>query len=162
MKRLLLDTNIYGVLLLESNLDIIKKELLSTYIVHGFTIIRKELRNTSPSLVYQGKNLRINLLQIYDDIIRKSYELNLEISNLADFYFRLYKELNGAKGYDEMHNDFLIVACAAVYGIDIVVSADKASLLSSQALRAYSLVNDISKKRNPKFVTYEEFKRWFV
>jgi hypothetical protein len=93
-------------------------------------------------------------------VISKSYDLTLETERLCEDYFITYKELGGAFGVNEMRNDFLIVACATIHEMDIIVSEDSRSLLSEDALKAYSIVNALYKRKNPAFIKYLEFKRW--
>src|SRR3989344_1483375 len=113
MKRIILDTNIYGVLSADSErLEIMEKLKVSNkIIVYGFKIIRSELRDTSNSKKVGNRNLRIYLLNLYDSIIEEHIlEFNNDISNIAENYFKAYREFGGNKPKDTILNDFIIVS----------------------------------------------------
>ena len=164
MRRVLLDTNIYGELAIDKELarviNNIKKE---EWIIYGTKTIRQELRRTPKKRLFQEKNLRITMLAIYDKLVKNH---NLEIKSnaikLVAEYILTYKNLGGGKGLDEMRNDLMIVACASLNGLDIVASDDCHSLCSERALQAYRIVNDLKRLRTPMFLRYLEFRRWFV
>ena len=104
--------------------------------------------------------LRITLLSLYDEITRgKEFTITEEMNQLANSYYKAYREFGGSKSLDSIIEDFTIISCASVHGIDIVVSDDTKSMLTENAVRAYRLVNEIAKKRTPDFIDYEEFKR---
>lgn len=160
MKRLLPDTNIYGELILDKDYEPIKNKILASCVIHGFEIVRRELRDVPKNVILDGRKLRLSLLHIYDELIKKSYPLTPEIELLAAQYFKEYKALGGSKSYYKLHNDFCVVACATIHQIDIVVSEDNKSMLVENALRAYDIVNLKEKRRTPQFFGYLEFKRW--
>lgn len=160
MKRLLPDTNIYGELILDKDYERLKNKIQSSCVIHGFEVVRSELRDVPKQVVLDGKKLRISLLHIYDELIKKSYPLTPEIEELSSQYFKEYKALGGSQAYDKLHNDFCVVACATIHQIDIVVSEDNKSMLVENALRAYNLINSKEKRRTPGFLGYLEFKRW--
>ena len=163
MKRLLLDTNIYGLLAGDPEASFLielyelKKE---HFLVYGFSLIRKELRETSKNKTFLGKNLRVALLNLYDRITRNHVllvETNL-LLGIAENYFTAYRILGGNFSRNELIKDFIIVACASKKGVDIVVSQDNATMLSDLALRAYIIVNTNLQLKNPDFLDYNEFK----
>ncbi len=162
MKRLLLDTNIYGEMIVDDHLNLIKEKLKQrgeSFVIFGISLIRRELRATPRKIKAGGGNLRIYLLSLYDELVKqKNLEVTLETLALAEQYYLLYRELGGSKGKDEMTNDLLIVACAALKEMDIVVSEDESTLKSEHALQAYGFVNVIRKLRNPHLISYQEFK----
>ncbi len=161
MKRLLLDTNIYGEMVVDNHLNLLKEKLKqdNSLIIFGSSLIRKELRATPKKIKLEGSNLRIDLLSLYDELV-KERNLNIDprTQDLAQQYYYLYHTLGGSKGKDEMANDLLIVACASLKEMDIVVSEDESTLKAEHALQAYTIVNTIRKLRNPNFISYEEFK----
>jgi len=159
MKRLLLDTNIYGEMIFDSNFLKLEEGLKNRFVVHGFRIIREELRDLPKSSRIQGRNLRIGLLHIYDEVTKKEYPLTEEIKKLSEDYYKIYHQLGSIHPYDKMCNDFLIVACATLNQIDLVVSEDNKTLLVENALRAYELVNKQLNKRTPDFIGYLELRR---
>ncbi len=162
MKRLLLDTNIYGEMVVDDTLTILidtyeqKKDLM----VYGFTVVRKELRDTPPLKKMLGRNLRVALLSLYDPIVKDHLLIVDEkaLQLIAEEYFKQYKQLGGAKSFRVLEKDYLVVACGSQKGMDIVVSNDDASMLSELSLRAYALVNERLKLRSPDFLDYNQFK----
>ena len=160
MKRLLLDTNIYGEMIVDENLDKIKEGLKQgSLIIFGSKIIRKELRATPKKIKVSGSNLRIDLLSLYDLITaERTLDVEKETENLADDYYLAYRTFGGAQGKEEMATDFLIVASATLKEMDIVVSNDESTMKSKDAFSAYQLVNSIKKLRNPNFIDYNQFK----
>jgi hypothetical protein len=160
MRRLLLDTNIYGEMVLDSEFFKIKENIPKKAIIHGFKVVRNELRDVPLQLKIGKKNMRIALLHIYDEIIKKSYGLTVDINDLANSYFEEYKKLGGSQAHDKMFNDFCVVACASIHKVDIVVSEDSKSMLVENALQAYKTINISKSIRTPEFIGYLEFKRW--
>ncbi len=160
MKRLLADTNIYGELVLDADYSCLKEAIAQKYVLHGFTVVRKELRDTPKTAQVYGKNLRTALLHVYDELTKKSYPLTNEIEDLAKNYHVVYRQLGGIRSYNKLGNDFCVVACAAIHQIDVVVSEDNKSMLSELALKSYALVHALRKRRTPTFIGYLEFKRW--
>jgi len=68
MKRLLLDTNIYGELIFDRDFFKLKSSIEKKDIVHGFKVVRDELRDVPKKVKVEGKNLRVGLLYLYDKI----------------------------------------------------------------------------------------------
>jgi hypothetical protein len=161
MKRLLLDTNIYGLIVVDTERNTIhgrmhkNKEVL---LIYGFSIIRNELRDVPKKIRQKGRKLRVDLLSTYDEFVKKNYSLNKEISILAEDYFELYRQFGGSISKNKIINDFLIVACASLHDLDLVVSEDNHSMLTDNALRAYKNVNKIKELKLPDFISYEDFK----
>ena len=117
MKRLLLDTNIYGEMVIDSHVDLIKEKISQnhSFVIFGSSLIRKELRATPKKIKLMRSNLRIDLLSLYDELVKeRSLKIDFKTQELAQQYYLLYHTLGGAKGKDEMNNDLLIVACAAL------------------------------------------------
>ena|SRR3989344_8562648 len=162
MKRLLLDTNIYGELVVDADINKLHDSLVSpkNIVIFGVKIIRQELRATPKKIKVDGSNLRIDMLNLYDFLVKeRTINLNKEIESLAQSYYATYREFGGSWGFKEMQNDLLIVATAAIKQMDIVVSNDEATMQSEQALRTYNLVNAIRQLKNPQFIDYKEFKK---
>ena len=76
MRRIILDTNIYGLIVEDPNRDIVRYgiEKKKVVIVYNLPLIRKELRDTPRYIRFEGENLRNYLLIIYDQftIIKKN------------------------------------------------------------------------------------------
>lgn len=160
MKRIILDTNIYGLVAVDEKREEIRRSITSSGIVlYGSTVIRKELRKTKKGIV-DGVNLRNVLLSLYHEMT-KDKELDLRDKHLktAESYFSAYRELGGTASKSKLLNDFLIVASASLHNLDIVVSEDNATMLNELALKAYSVVNAALKIDIPGFIGYEQFKK---
>lgn len=113
------------------------------FIVYGFSLIRKELRATSKTKLYNGMNLLVALLSLYDEFVRdKTLTVEeMELRKIAEAYYMAYRKIGGNYPEEELMADYLIVACAALKGMDLVVSNDHATMLSDYSLTAYSLVH---------------------
>ena len=160
MNKILFDTNIYGLLVIDPDRKEIHHKIHdSHFFIFGFEIIRHELRDTPKHIVFNNRNLRIDLLSVYDDLVKKTYTFDQTIHTLAEHYFKAYQGFGGGISKSDIFPDFCIVACASQKQLDIVVSEDKHSLLTENALKAYQLVNDIKKIRTPNFLRYAEFKK---
>ncbi|MEK6888034.1 MAG: PIN domain-containing protein [Candidatus Aenigmatarchaeota archaeon] len=162
MKRVILDTNIFGEIVDSKEVEEIKQlaERHKDIVIYGFDIIRKELRNITKDVRTEGKLVRLMLLGLYDKLVRfHAYFATAAISQLADEYYEVYQELGGKRSKKEMMNDFLIVACASIHELDIVVSNDTKTMRSDIALKSYEIVNKLKKYRMPGFIGYESFRR---
>src|SRR3989338_2947045 len=115
MKRLLLDTNIYGELVFDGEYISLKDKMPQRCVIHGFYVVRKELRDVPSKIKVYDHNLRISLLHIYDEITAKSYSLTTVMSELAHQYYITYRALGGSKAEDQLFNDFAVVACASIH-----------------------------------------------
>ncbi len=162
MKRVLLDTNIYGEMVQDMEVDTVVDLIIRKryFIIYGSSIVRKELRDTSKNELLDGsKNLRISLIGLYRKLTENhELEITREMIEIAENYYKAYREFGGSKSKESIIDDFVIVACASVKNLDIVVSEDDSSMLRENAIRAYQLVNRIIKKETPSFIGYEEFK----
>ena len=163
IQKIILDTNIYGEIAKESTINLILEKISrqNLFTFYGIRdIIRKEVRDTPKNVKIAGKNLRILLLSLYDNIIN-GHELILtdEIIFLSDRYYDAYKEFGGSKSKDNIIKDFLIVSCASIHGMDILVSNDNYTLLTENAVRSYQLMNKAKNINTPRFINYHEFKK---
>jgi len=162
MKRVILDTNIYGLIIVDESIDKLKEDLdkKNIFIVYGFPLIRKELRDTPKSIKLESANLRNRLLSIYDEITKNhTLKLTSNIGKLSDSYFDIYKKIGGHASKNEMIKDLTIVACASLNLLDIVVSNDNKTMLSEKAVDSYNIVNQIKNIKTPRFISYEQFKK---
>ena len=163
MKRIILDTNIYGEIAKEANPSNFLEKITSQkeFIFYGIReIIRAEVKNTPKNIMLSGRSLRMLLLSIYDLIV-KEHELKLdeEIRFLAERYYDAYREFGGSKSKESVITDFQIVACASAKGMDILVSNDNSTMLTENAVRAYNLINKTRNIKMPDFTDYLNFKR---
>jgi len=158
MKRLLLDTNIYGFIVIDNKREKIHQTIHSNTNIdlYGFEVVRKELRATKRVIV--NMNLRMDLLRVYDDLVKKTYEITDSMKKLADEYYLSYNKFGGTHPRSKLINDFLIIACASLKDLDIVVSNDVRTMLNEIAINAYKKVNEVKGINLPHFINYEEFK----
>lgn len=158
------DTNIYGELVIDPDIDKIKRhfeESKEKLAIYGLKLVRDELRATPKPSKVEGKNLRVALLSLYDYFV-KDHELKFnmeELNKIANDYYKAYISLGGSKSKSLMINDFIIVACASKNNLDIVVSNDNITMLSENAIRAYNDVNKIIGLKAPEFIDYKDFKK---
>ncbi|MEK6868364.1 MAG: hypothetical protein AABX98_06090 [Nanoarchaeota archaeon] len=162
-KRILFDTSVYGKLVLDvpfSSLLVQKKKNVE-FVFYGNSIIRNELRATPKHITLINKSLRSYLLQTYDSLITKENHnlvVNIFVEQLSELYYKEYRNRDGNSGEASIKNDFIIVACASIYQMDIVVSDDKRTLLNDAALKAYEHVNKAQGFQNPKYFEYTKFR----
>ncbi|HLC67435.1 MAG TPA: hypothetical protein VJI12_00980 [archaeon] len=162
MKRIILDTNIYGRIVEKRQEEEIRQiiERHHGVIIYGFDVVRKELRAVSKDVRSSKKLVRLMLLGIYDKLIKShNYFTTSAIVQLSGEYYSVYRELGGKESEKEMLNDFLIVACASIHELDIVVSDDNETMLSDNAIKAYRIINSLKKYRTPEFIGYGAFWR---
>jgi len=163
IKRILFDTSVYGELVIEPEIVKIIRKLNESneFVFYGIRLIRNELRDTPKEKKITNGKLRILLLEVYDSLVSKdNRELKTTdlIEVIANEYFLEYKKAGGGFSHAAVINDFRIVACASLHGLDIVVSHDRKSMLSKKSIQAYRIVNDKFQLKNPNFKTYEKFK----
>jgi len=166
MKKIILDTNVYGRMAKETKPYEILNNIQSQHslIFYGVReVIRKEIRETPKDIrILNNKSLRMLLLSLYDSIVKEhELRLNERVEFIAKRYYDLYKEFGGGTSISSIMNDFLIIACASVNNMDIVVSEDSRTMFSEHSLKAYTLINKTLNLRSPEFVDYNKFKRWF-
>ena len=162
MQRVVLDTNIYGLIVVDEDRTKVRNKIEKEKIVvvYGLQLIRKELRDTPKNIKVEGANLRNYLLSIYDEITKNhTLKFTDEAENLAESYFNIYKELGGYASRVEIMKDFVIVGSASLNYLDIVVSNDNKTMLSDKSIKAYRIVNSLKNIRMPRFMSYEEFKK---
>lgn len=162
--KTLFDTNVYGKVILEGK-DILLKERLDErkdVIIFGNQIIQKELKETPdqiPDQVEEKQKLKKRLLELYEFLVRDhDLEITGLVTYLANEYLKICKEISRIDK-EKLRNDFLIVACASFYQLDIVISEDNRTMLSEEALKAYKKVNLKEQLRTPKFISLGEFEK---
>lgn len=159
MLRVIFDTNIYGLLLTENDLEAIERRIREEkdFIVYGYKPVRKEIRDI-PKVTKLSKQTRVRLLTLYDKITGKHFfENSIKITLLAKKYYYYYRNVGGIYNWDTgMRVDLMIVACATFHGIDIVYSHDNKTLLGKKALKSYHHVNINENYRTPNFLTYKD------
>ena len=164
MKRILLHTNVYGKLVEDTFIFplLLDQKTSNSLVVYGTDVIRKELRAISKKATdKKGQMIRLYTLYVYDSLITKmnhTLRVNNFIEGLAQLYMNEYRIKGGGVGEVEIKNDFLIVACATLHNLDIVISDDKRTMLSTSALAAYKSVNQKQGFQNPNYMQYVTFR----
>ena len=145
VKTYILDTNVYGELLIEKyGKEIIKKIIEDSRIyIYGLDIIENELENTPIELRYRNEILKKVVINIYESIIKEELKLVPIAKHLASEYYKKFDDLRKSGRYynvldqkikkyteEDLIVDFQIIAMASLKNIDIVVSADKRTILS--------------------------------
>ncbi len=167
MKRLLLDTNIYGLIVKNTEGPQFEESIKKIgVIIYGCSVVRKELRDTPKNnrvLTENGiRSVRILLLNLYDTVT-KNHEIIIDekTQQLANKYLQQYTNFTGKTSLYHLKNDFLLIACASLNNLDIVVSEDHKTLLSNDAIQSYKQVNEKENIILPFIITYEELKKMF-
>lgn len=158
MKKVILDTNIYGKMVIDDELDEIKKLIKEKVVIYGADVVRKEIRKAPRWTAKYPRNLKMDLLRLYDSLVRHTIQTTPEIIELAGKYYVAYASLGGKMPQNRIRNDLIVVACASMKGLDIVISEDTGTMLGRDFWKIYNVVNKIVKKRSPGFLGYEEFK----
>lgn len=163
MKRVILDTNIYGEIIKQGDIEFTLENLnKSGLIVYGSQVIRKELRDVSKEklTVSAGKKrkLRSLILSLYDSIVRKDLKATEDIMKIAKSYYSTFRLLGGITSQDNILTDFIIVAIAARNNLDIIYSIDDETMVSDLSRKSYQIANEIFGLRTPKFEKYGDLK----
>ena len=162
MVHVLLDTCIYGRFFEDAEGLHLAEEIIKDekFIIHNFRLIRNELRNTPVRKAIRSKNLRVQMLNLYDELVKgRIIDEDKSIKSLANEYFFAYRRQGGNLGQKAIITDFKISACAALKRIDILYSEDNRSLKSMHALAAYNIVNLRHNLRTPNFIGYSTLKK---
>lgn len=162
MRRVILDTNIYGRILERRERQLFEEALekRKDIVIYGFDAIRKELRNISKKVVYDKLKIRITLLRLYDKLATQHvYFTTSSVQRLANEYYSVYEKIGGKENKEEMLVDFLIVACASIHELDLVVSDDNNTMLHEDSIKTYRIVNELRNYSTPNFIGYDAFRR---
>lgn len=172
VSRVIFDTNIYGRIIEKSELDMVISNMHGHLLNYGSVVVKQELKayEGKRTLHYDGKvrKFRALLLEAYEFLVKKTYEIDDKTNDLAGAYFTAYKKLGGKKSHSEIINDFLIVATASIHQLEIIYTEDKegGTMRAPEALKAYEIINELSYLEMPKFRSYEQLrsdlkiKRW--
>jgi hypothetical protein len=163
MLRVVFDTNIYGKLAIEDDIDKIGKLIAedSRFIVYGFQPIRKELRQIPKYLKLGNVNQRCFSLTVYDLLTKnKQVKETQKMKDLAKKIYQTYRQKGGIKNWEKTNidKDFLIMACAMIKEIDVIVSDNLKTLFSIPAKQAYEQVAPKQQLKIPRFWTYSELR----
>ena len=172
-KTYILDTNIYGELLIEPNSDelIQKIKTIKHFFIYGVDVIEKELSETPSHVKYGGKMTREVLFTLFDSLVDEIIKVSPIAKYLAEEYHKKYRELAKSgkyritkEKYDKknLKIDFQIIAIASIKSVDIIVSADKRTMFSQLAKDIYVHINKINSLRTPELLEYEKFKEVYL
>lgn len=164
-QRMLLDTNIYGFIMDSPDRELLVESIISQNVIFcGSAVIRQELRNIPKKAMIEGASLRKLCLELYDSLVdeKRNYVVTEIVRQISEEYEANY---NGKHSLREFENDFLIVASASLHNIDVVVSNDEKTMVSFEALKAYTAANSRLQLRTPKFIKFgkmaEDLRRAF-
>ena len=163
-KTVIMDTNVYGELLIEEK----SEEIISridkddSLYIYGVDIISKELQDVPSDKKIKG--------QVFKEVVT-----SLVARYIASQYYKKYNELRKSRKHqksvrekelkyteEDLKNDFLIIAIASLKNVDIIISADQRTMLSSIAKATYEIVNKGDDLRTPNFIDYFEFKKRYA
>ena len=155
LKRILLDISIYGRLIYEPEvLEKIGEKYKEEFIIYSCSIIRKELKDTPKHIMHGKRKTQIELLNVYDSfIIKGNHDLkdNKLVEGLSLDYFSEYKKNKGTFSQDSIKNDFIIIATATIYQLEIIISDDRRTMFSNNAIESYKKVNERYGLADPEF-----------
>ncbi len=160
MLRVVFDTNVYGLLILE-DIEAIKARILGDkeFIVYGAKIIRDELRDTPKDVKLRNASVRNLMLELYDKITQgRRLESSNEVEKLALGFYIEYRKIGGIRPWHAISEDFRIVANACIHGMDIIVSEDFRTMTSTKAVEAYKRIALECNLRIPNFLEYKYIK----
>jgi len=173
----ILDTNVYGELLTESDREVLVQKISTnkTTIIYGVDVIELELKNAPKDVKYKGIFFRNALMELFESLVDEVMKVTPIARYLAVEYFKKYVQLkNSGKYYnlikdkrkkyseDDLKVDFQIIAVASLNSVDVVVSSDTRTMLSDLSKDVYEYVNKINGLRTPKLIEYEDFKENYL
>ncbi len=162
MKRVLLDSSVYGALIKDSDSVMrLDNHLGKDMVIYGNAVIRRELKDTPKHIIYGKRKVQILLLNLYDSLVRKPHhdlQINFLVEQLAAVYAKECRQQRIAFSREELDHDMLIIACAVIHKLDIVVSDDERTMLSQALRMVYASVNNGLGLENPCLITYNTFK----
>ncbi|MBI2105317.1 hypothetical protein HYT56_00595 [Candidatus Woesearchaeota archaeon] len=167
----ILDTNVYGELLIEENsekvIENIEKD--KSLYIYGIDVIEKELQDVPSDKKIKGKIFRQTVLSTYKSLIDEEITVSPIAKYLASQYYKNYIKIRKIRKYasikeketnyteEDLKSDFQIIAIASLKNVDIVVSADKRTMLSDISKKTYDTINKINNLRTPKLIDYFNF-----
>jgi hypothetical protein len=173
----ILDTNVYGELLVEGeSVRIVEKMRKDkSLFVYGLDVIGRELGEVPSDKKIKGGIFRDLALLTYRSLIDEELVLSPLARYLAAEYFTKYSLLRkSGKFYhittskefkfseNDVRADFEIIAMASLKGVTIVVSADKRTMLSAIARETYAKVNASNGLATPMLEDYFVFRKRYL
>ena len=164
MLRLIFDTNIYSTIAKNKNSKEIARKIKenNNLKIYGYKLIKEEIKETPKNLAYEGRKLRTLLINLYFQLIKEQYPESQNIKKLAEIYYKEFKKLGGKRSFNDLKNDFKIVACASIHKLDLIVSEDEKTLKGNIALKTYEEVNSRNSLRTPYFYSYKDLKKKII
>lgn len=158
--RVVFDTCVYGCIAVDTDKSLIETILKKNnlFSIIGHRVIRRELNNAA-------KPIRNTLLHLYEGLISKELEDDSQkVEALAKEYHSTAKALGKEyfKSWNEMANDFKIIASASIHGIDVVYSNDDKTMLGKYCQKAYTIVNFQKKLRTPSLIPYKTLRQALI
>ena len=176
-KTVIMDTNVYGELLIEEK----SEEIISridkddSLYIYGVDIISKELQDVPSDKKIKGQVFKEVVTSTYKSLIDEELKTSPVARYIASQYYKKYNELRKSRKHqksvrekelkyteEDLKNDFLIIAIASLKNVDIIISADQRTMLSSIAKATYEIVNKGDDLRTPNFIDYFEFKKRYA
>ena len=176
-KTYILDTNVYGELLVEKkSFEAIRKiQRDKSLYIYGLDVIEHELHDVPSDKKIKGKVFRELVLSTYNSLIDEELILPPLAKYLALKYYEKYLELRKSGKYykivkakefkynkSDLKIDFEIIAVASLKNVDIIVSADKRTMLSKLANETYDIINRLNDLKTPNLVDYFEFRKRYI
>lgn len=157
MINILLDTNIYGLALEKKDVAHIivflteeKQKSRKKYFVLGSEIINDEI-NANPH-----KETRARLNELYQVVISGEIRLTEKIKGLALEYFNECRN----KSVKITLEDCQIVASSCFANVNLIVTDNRKTMMNPKAIDIFTSINKKKGLRTPKFVGYENLKRF--
>ena len=176
-KTCILDTNVYGEILVERESVRIVERMKNdkSLFVYGLDVIEQELSDVPSDKKIKGDIFRELALLTYKSLTDEELVLSPLAKYLASEYFKKYAALRkSGKFYRltkskefkyaeaDLKVDFEIIATASLQEVEVVVSADKRTMLSAIARETYALVNKVNRLTTPKLEDYFVFRKRYL
>ena len=90
----ILDTNVYGELLIEPNTDELVRKIRrnKSFFIYGVDVIELELSETPLHMKYKGKTTRKLLIELFESLSDEIITVNPLAKYLAEGYLKKHKE----------------------------------------------------------------------
>ena len=156
MKRILLDTNIYGWALEKQGIaDLLaffaEKKQTKEIFVLGSEIINKEI-NANPY-----REARERMKELYQAVISGEIRLTESVESLANIYFNVCEE----KRIKITLEDCGIVSSASLAGVDVIITDNRSTMSNAKSIEIFDSINRKRKLKHFKFMNSDEAIRMF-
>ena len=156
MRRILLDTNIYGWALEKEGIaDLLsffaEKKQTGEIVVLGSEIINKEI-NANPY-----REARERMKELYQAVVSGEIRLTESVDSLANIYFNVCKE----KRIKITVEDCRIVSSASLAAIDLIITDNRSTMSNPKSIEIFDSINRKRKLKHFKFMNSNEAIRMF-